>query len=135
MESLHGRAVLVVDDDADALDLYATSLEKSGARVERANTVDEALRLMTDWRPDVVLCDLHLPERDGYALLESMRGDPTLCDIPVIAISGSHPSIEGERSKRAGFAEHFVKPTRLREVIDAIAQLTAASRAPDRQDP
>ena len=135
MDSLSGRAVLVVDDDADALELYASALAKLGAEVRRAKTVDMALGLMTDWRPDVVLCDLHLPGRDGYSLLESMRADALLRDVPVIAISGSHPSIERERSLRAGFTEHFAKPTKLRELVEALVSFTSANKAAAQPSP
>jgi CheY-like chemotaxis protein len=120
METLEGRAILVVDDDADTLELYATTLAKLGADIRRAKSAETAISLMRTWRPDVVLCDLHLPGFDGYAFLDHVQADPTHHDVPVIAISGSHPTIERERALRAGFAQHFAKPAKLREIVEAL---------------
>jgi CheY-like chemotaxis protein len=120
METLEGRSVLVVEDDADTLALYTTALAKLGADVRCANSVEAALAHLAAWRPDAVLCDLHLPGFDGYSLIERIRAQPGLANLPVLAISGSHPEIERERSLRAGFAEHFVKPAKLGEIVEGL---------------
>jgi CheY-like chemotaxis protein len=128
-ETLQGRSILVVDDDSDAVELFATSFQKLGAEVRTARGVEIALALLAARRPDVVLCDLHLPGLDGYSLLEGMRSDPSLCDVPVIAISGSHPSIERERSLAAGFAQHLTKPMKLREIVSALVAVIESRHA------
>ena len=89
------------------------------------NDVDAALRLLADARADVVLCDLHLPEVDGYAFMKGVLDDPSLAGIPIIAISGSHPALERDRALEAGFAKHLAKPTKLREIMTAVAALAA----------
>lgn len=128
MESvLAGTSVLVVDDDRDTLDLFSTQLQRVGATVRSAGSVEDALTVLAAWRPDVVLCDLHLPGTDGYGLLEAVRANPALTDLPVIAISGSHPDVERQKSLQAGFAEHLVKPARLREILDVVTAVVARS--------
>lgn len=123
------RAILVVDDDPDTLELFASAFEKLGADVRRAASAEAALAAFGDgWRADAVLCDLHLPGRDGYALREDLRG--IAGDVPVIAISGSHPTVERERALAAGFAHYFSKPTKLRELLESSLQVIAA-RASD----
>jgi CheY-like chemotaxis protein len=117
MTSLGGIAVLIVEDDPDTLELYASSLAKLGATVRRANSAEVAIALLGTWRPDVVLCDLHLPGVDGYALLDRVHADPALCPIPMVAVSASHPDVESARALRAGFTEHLAKPVRLREIV------------------
>ena len=127
-DTLQGTAVLVIDDDADTLDVFARSLRGYGAIVNSASDVASAVAILETFQPHVVLCDLHMPDRDGYDFLAAMRARPEWDAIPVIAISGSHPSVEHERSLAAGFVEHLVKPTKLREIIDAVTRVIAATR-------
>lgn len=124
---LDGVAVLVVDDEPDTLDLFATSLSRLGADVRSARTVEEALAILGAWRPDAVLCDLHLPGEDGYSLIERVHANPAWKDLPLIAISGSHPTIERAKSLSAGFAEHLAKPTRIRDIVQAVSAVVAAA--------
>ena len=124
---LEGVSVLVVDDEPDALELFATSLSRLGALVRSAATVEAAIRLLDSWTPDAVLCDLHLPGEDGYGLLERVRANPALNGVPVIAVSGSHPTLEREKSLSAGFADHLSKPARLRDIVSAVSAVVAAA--------
>jgi len=124
-DTLHHVSILVVEDDLDTCELYEKTLRAAGAMVRTANSVAAALTLITSERPDVILCDLHLPEVDGYGLLRELLADPDLAAIPVIAISGSHPEIEHDRAIEAGFAKHLPKPSKLREIVTAVADLAA----------
>jgi CheY-like chemotaxis protein len=122
-------AILVVDDDADTLELFASAYVKLGADVRRAATAEAALAAFADgWRADAVLCDLHLPGRDGYALREDLHS--IAGEVPVIAISGSHPTIERERALAAGFALYFAKPTKLRELLESSLDVIARAHPP-----
>ncbi len=119
---LTGVSLLVLEDDPDTLHMFARSLAKAGAEVRTAATAEAALAILATWRPSVVLCDLHLPAVDGYDFLARVRETAGLRDLPVIAISASHPA--AERALEAGFAAHLVKPTRLAEIIEVISTLT-----------
>lgn len=123
-------SILIVEDDPDTRDLYKVMLRNTGAAVRTASTAEAALLVLDTWRPDVVLCDLHLPGYDGYHLLEHVQANPAHCDIPMISISGSHPSIEQERSVRAGFAEHLVKPSKIHDIVAAVARVLATKSVP-----
>jgi CheY-like chemotaxis protein len=125
MQSLAGTSVLVVDDDAETLTLFVQTLERLGADVNGATDAGAALSILSVWRPDVMLCDLHLPEVDGYALLGKIREREELNGVPVIAISGSHPALEGERCRAEGFADHLTKPARLAAIVSAIQRQLA----------
>jgi CheY-like chemotaxis protein len=123
--ALHDVSILVVEDDLDTCALYERALRGAGATVRIATTVDMALKLLTASRSDVVLCDLHLPHTDGYALMKEVLADPALAGIPIISISGGHPELERDRALGAGFAKHLVKPSKLREIVTAVADLAA----------
>jgi CheY-like chemotaxis protein len=119
---LAGISILVLEDDADTLDLFVGTLRKLGAEVRPATSAAAALDLATHWRPDAVLCDLHLPEVDGYTFLMQLRQIGGRRFVPVIAVSASHPAIERDKAIAAGFADYLVKPTRVAEVVAAISR-------------
>lgn len=125
VDALRDVSILVVEDDLDTCLLYERALTSAGATVRTANSAATALALLVASAPDVVLCDLHLPEVDGYMLLEQVLADPTLAGIPIIAISGSHPELEHDRALAAGFAKHLPKPSKLHEIVTAVADLAA----------
>lgn len=118
--ALAGLSLLVLEDDPDTAELFSRSLSKLGAEVRSATSADVALAILDEWRADAVLCDLHMPGTDGYGFLERVRARAELGDLPVIAISASHPSIERDHALEAGFAAHLVKPTPIADIIATV---------------
>ncbi len=90
------RTVLVVDDNREMVRLLARMIHGSGRRyrVLQATGGAEALQIMSEQHPDVILLDLIMPEVDGYAVLAAMRSREDLKDVPVIAISAGSSLIE-----------------------------------------
>ncbi|MCL4798742.1 MAG: response regulator, partial [Burkholderiales bacterium] len=128
---LAGCAVLVIDDHADTRDAMRALLELEGARVRTARSVGEAFECLGAIRnepPAVILCDIELPEEDGYAFLERLRerethaGVPPEQRIPVLAVTAYAGERDRTRALAAGFAAHVTKP------IDP-GRLVAAVRA------
>jgi CheY-like chemotaxis protein len=122
---LAGISILVLEDDRDTSELFAGALRKLGGEVRTAATAVAALDIVAAWRPDAILCDLHLPEVDGYGFIARLRTIAGRQIVPVIAISASHPAIERERALDAGFAEYLVKPTRVSEIIAVVTRVIA----------
>jgi len=83
------RGALVVDDDAEMTRLLGRMLHAlaRGCQVSQASDGRTALALLREQRPDVLLLDLLMPEMDGYGLLEAMRQDPALAEIPVLVVT------------------------------------------------
>jgi CheY-like chemotaxis protein len=82
-------SVLLVDDDRDTLDMYATFLEMSGLRVATSRTLSEALASVSKDRPDLVVTDLGFAGRsDGARLVHAVKQRPDTRDVPVIVLSG-----------------------------------------------
>ena len=125
---LAGISIFVLEDDLDTMELVAGSLRKLGGVVRTATTAVAALEALAAWRPDVILCDLHLPDIDGYGFLARLRANGADPMIPVIAISASHPVVERERALEAGFADYLVKPSRIAETAALITRI-AKTRA------
>jgi CheY-like chemotaxis protein len=120
---LEGISILVLEDDRDTVELFAEALRKLGAGVRTAVTVAAAFDILAAWRPDAILCDLHLPDVDGYAFVARLRGISGPRMVPVIAISASHPAVERERALDVGFAAYLAKPARLSEVVAVVTRV------------
>jgi CheY-like chemotaxis protein len=94
--------VLAVDDDADTRDLVKAILERSGAHITVVGSGRDAFEVIKNTRPDVLICDLAMPEMDGYELLQKVRHlDPKFGLLPTIALTG-----EADRSERTRKENH-----------------------------
>jgi signal transduction histidine kinase len=118
-----GRKILVVDDNQDVAQTMAEFLEHLGYRVRVAHDGPSALRLPSDFIPDLALLDIGLPVMDGYEVARRIRERRELRDVLLVAVSGYGQEADRDRSRQAGFAAHLVKPVdpdRLQAVIEEL---------------
>ncbi len=117
----HGgtRRVLIIEDNADTADMLATALVLRGHQVEVANTVRQGLDTAATYLPDVILCDVGLPDGDGYDVAQRFRALPAFSHVPLIALTGHTLPGDIERARRAGFDRHIAKPPDL-DVLDEL---------------
>ncbi len=107
----HQHRILVVDDMQDTADSLRLILEHEGYTVAVAYNGEDCLATLKTFRPDVMLCDIGLPGKlDGYAIARTVRNDPLLRSIFLIAITGYGGEQDQEESKKAGFNDHLIKP-------------------------
>src|SRR5262245_50760121 len=102
--------VLVVEDNRDSAESLKRLLEISGYAVTVAESAIEGLDVAKRLQPDVVLCDIGLPDSDGFSLAEALRKHPNTSAARLIAVTAYGKEEDRERSRRAGFALHLVKP-------------------------
>ncbi|HEY1478270.1 MAG TPA: ATP-binding protein [Chthoniobacterales bacterium] len=116
--------VLAVDDDADSRDLLKAILERSGANTTVLGSGKEALEVVKNSRPDVLICDLAMPQMDGYELLKNVRRlEPEIGWLPVIAFTASVRNEDRAHSRDAGFQAHLEKPLIPNELVTTIIEL------------
>jgi PAS domain S-box-containing protein len=122
---LRGVHVLAVDDDPDAVTLVAELLEAAGARVSTAASAEDALRMMDNEPPQVLVTDLGMPRVDGFQLIEQVRGhhNPVVRRLPAAALTAYARSDDRVKALRAGFQIHLAKPIDPAELVTAIAAL------------
>jgi signal transduction histidine kinase/ActR/RegA family two-component response regulator len=127
--SLEGLNLLVVDDEADALELFAAMLTQKGATVRSVNSAAAALRMLSEWMPDVLISDIGMPAEDGYVLIRKVRAlEEASARIPAIAVT-AYGSVEDRiRVLSAGFDAHVPKPLEPAELAVVITSLLARRR-------
>ncbi|MHB1424522.1 MAG: hybrid sensor histidine kinase/response regulator [Gemmataceae bacterium] len=111
--SLSARRVLVVDDNVDAADSFATLLRLQGQEVEVAYDGPSALAKAEVHPPALAFLDLGMPKMDGYELARAFRAHPVLKSIVLAALTGWGQPEDRQRTKEAGFDYHLVKPVEL----------------------
>jgi signal transduction histidine kinase len=119
---LSGLRALVVDDQVDMRDLLATILRMENAEVRTAGGIDEAMEIITIWRPEILICDIAMPGGSGYELIKRVRDDG--CEAPAIAITARASVEDCAKSLNAGFQMHLPKPIEPSELVVSIACLT-----------
>ena len=121
---LAGLRILLVDDDRDGLAALEIVLADRGARVEIATDVDSALRRIADFAPDVLLSDVGMPGRDGYALMRELRRtEAGGRRVPAIALTAFSRKQDVDQALAAGFDAHCAKPLRPLELLRLIARV------------
>ena len=120
---LAGLRILIVDDDLDSREVLAAVLALRAAEVRSAGSVREALEVLTEWNPDVLISDIGMPGEDGYDLIKEvrLRSAEEGGRIPAIALTGYAAAQEAERALAAGYQSHLSKPIEPSRLIRVIA--------------
>ena len=123
--------VLVVDDNLDAANVLKMLVEEAGHLVRMAHTGATALAAALDYRPDVMLLDIGLPELDGFEVAKRIRQEPVLHSIVLVAITGYEQKSDRQHSEEMGFDHYLVKPANVEKVRQILAEVTEkATRLP-----
>jgi CheY-like chemotaxis protein len=122
-DTLRGLHVMVLDDEASVRELLALTLSKCGASVTLASSVEDALSLLPNLSPDIVISDIAMPGADGYEFIQKLRAlaRPRGADLPVIALTAYASVHDRDRALRAGFDTHLTKPIDPVELVHTIA--------------
>jgi CheY-like chemotaxis protein len=114
--------ILVVEDNHDSADSLRKLLELCGYSVTVAYSSQEGLEAARNTRPDIVLCDIGLPDSDGYALAVALRSNPATARARLIAVTAYGGDQDRERSREAGFQLHLVKPVKPENLLQQLDQ-------------
>jgi CheY-like chemotaxis protein len=128
--TLRGRRVLAVDDDASTQDLVATMLLMYGVSVRTAGRASDAIQILSEWRPDVLLTDIAMPGEDGYALIRRVRALPSsIGEIPAVALTAYTDPQSVQDAFAAGFDAHLGKPLEPHVLADALTKVLRVRRS------
>jgi two-component system alkaline phosphatase synthesis response regulator PhoP len=121
--------VLVVEDDADIADLVRLYLQRAGHEVQCLHSGAEALRLMLESMPDVVVLDRMLPGVDGLEILRLVRTTPELEGIPILMLTARAAEAERIQGLEVGADDYVTKPFSAKELVARVAALLRRSSA------
>jgi CheY-like chemotaxis protein len=112
--------ILVVEDNRDGAQMLFQFLKLSGYSVAVAYSSREGLESARKTPPDVVLCDIGLPDADGYAFAAALRSEPKTARARLIALTARSGEQDRQRSREAGFQSHLVKPVNPEKLIEEL---------------
>ena len=119
-----GRRILVVEDNLDVAHTLRDVLTLEGHEVELAHSGAEALARAPVFQPEVVLCDIGLPEMDGYEVVRQLRADERVRPVFLVALTGYASQIDKDRAAEAGFDFHLAKPPSIESIKEILAALS-----------
>jgi PAS domain S-box-containing protein len=124
--SLQDVKIMVVEDQADARELIRLILEQQGAQVIEASSSKQALEIIKESIPDVLISDIGMPDEDGYSFLKKVRSLPQDKggNVPALALTAYTKEEDRELAIAAGFQMHLGKPLDITELVQAVFQLS-----------
>jgi two-component system phosphate regulon response regulator PhoB len=119
------RTVIVVEDEADAAEMFAEMMRVNGFRVVKCFSSGPAINLIANEIPDVVILDVMMPDISGLEVLKFMRHEPKLAKIPVIVISAKSMPADIKIGMDAGASVYLTKPVGFLELKQALEKVLA----------
>jgi DNA-binding response OmpR family regulator len=119
------RTVIVVEDEADAAEMFAEMMRVNGFRVIKSFSSGPAINLIASELPDVVILDVMMPDISGLEVLKYMRSEPNLAKIPVIVISAKSMPADIKTGMDAGASVYLTKPVGFLELKQAVEKVIA----------
>lgn len=130
--------ILIVEDSPDIAEPLADAFRFEGFEVLLAVDAIQALQLASERRPDLILMDIQLPDMDGLSVARTLKSDPAVNRIPIVAMTAHEVGGDQVRSMTrtcVGYAQKPVRPRDLINLVTAVLKLPADHQPPKRQRP
>lgn len=115
----HKKKILVIEDDEHVSKVYEMKFSKEGYNTIFIMSGEEAVEKITDEKPNLIILDLMIPKKDGFAILEEIKKNPSTASIPVLVLSNLGGKGDQDRALALGANEYMVKVNySMQEVID-----------------
>ncbi len=114
------KTLLVVEDDKNVRDLLSRLLSREGFRCVLAQDGSIGVQIAREIVPDLILCDVRMPNLDGYGMLNAIREDSTLSHVPFIFLSGKSESREVRQGMNLGADDYLVKPINRQDLLETV---------------
>lgn len=115
------KTILVIEDETDTRHLFLNILEAEGFDTIGAENGGVGILLAQKYLPDLILCDIVMPDMDGYSVLKALRQDPLTAIIPFIFLTGSNNKMAVRKGMELGADDFIAKPSTIEEILKAIA--------------
>jgi signal transduction histidine kinase len=115
------KRILVIDDDETLLATLAVALREAGYEVETTASGQEGLRRAGELLPDLILCDVHMPDIEGPTVLQALRGDPATADLQVVLMTGVQSNLPVRSGMDLGADDFLLKPFTVEALLQCVA--------------
>jgi CheY-like chemotaxis protein len=123
LADLGGVRVLALDDDADSLEVLRRILKGRHAEVRIAKSMADALEVLRNFLPDVIVSDIGMPGRDGYEFVQHLRNNSFFAGVPAVALTALARIEDRTRALNAGFQAHIAKPIAAAELVAVVRSM------------
>ena len=120
-----GKHVVLVEDELNIAEAIRFVLSNEGWRVETLANGGNAVEIIRNARPDLVMLDVMLPGKSGFEILHDLRADPETENLPVLMLTARGQSRDREMAEKAGVSRFMTKPFSNAEMLDAVRELTS----------
>lgn len=125
-----GGTILLADDSITIQKVVELTFGETDHRVVALSSGRELLRRLPEVRPDVILCDVVMPDLNGYEVCQTLKADPATLHIPLVLLTGTFEPFDRDRALAAGCDAIVTKPFEGRELINVVEDLLRRSQAP-----
>lgn len=115
--------ILIIEDESETRDMFLEALIEEGFEAIGAENGREGIQKTHRCHPDLIICDVTMPDLNGYQVLTFLRQDPTTATIPVIFMTALSEEIEHYKTAQMGASDYLCKPCTVEKLLDAIAKL------------
>jgi YesN/AraC family two-component response regulator len=115
------KKILVIEDDATTRNLFLEGLQAEGFDTIGAQNGATGIQQAQEYSPDLIICDIIMPDMDGYAVLTALRQEPITAIIPFIFLSGSNTPEHVRKGMELGADDYLTKPSTIEQLLRAIA--------------
>jgi YesN/AraC family two-component response regulator len=115
------KSILVIDDDADTRNLFSVVLAAHGYDAIVAENGVMGIQQAQKHLPDLIICDIMMPDMNGYSVLDTLRQDPLTAIIPFIFLTGNQDKASHRKGMELGADDYLTKPSTIEEILKAIA--------------
>jgi DNA-binding response OmpR family regulator len=123
------KKILVVEDDPDQLEVIRFTLKNAGYAVGTAVNGIDALKKAQTVSPDLVIMDVMMPELDGFAVCETLRGNPATASLPVLMLTGLCSHISRLVAYESGATDYVIKPFDAEQLVSKVEKLLSQASA------
>jgi two-component system CheB/CheR fusion protein len=122
-----GAKLVIVEDNTDTRELLCEILQQAGYECRAAETGRQALQVIAEFRPQIAILDVGLPEMDGFEVARRLRQDPDHADMWLVALTGYGQASDRSTGQDAGFDEHLIKPVDTDQLLRLLSNMRKQS--------
>jgi two-component system, sensor histidine kinase and response regulator len=117
------KRILVVDDEPNIIKMVASRLNANGYDVLSAGGGEEGLKKCKKFKPDAVILDIMMPDKDGASVAEELKEDPNTSNIPIIFLTAAVKSSELPKTQKIGTHQYLAKPFKGEELLEMLTRI------------